>query len=217
VQAVVFLTEATTPQELARTLAEQLTRSVPHFREAQRVFMQQTPDAERQRLGILERQVIGPLGLLSSESDARFVIDALDRLATGARGPVMDALNELASLPSSRLIVTARPETPLPNDCATAKLSPASREAVAQYLERRAVAQARRGEIVSIAGGNWLVAPVLADLLAEDPSAELRPCQPALRDAYEELLSRCGADNDDDTQIVLSVLAAAGAGPLLPL
>jgi hypothetical protein len=38
VQAVAFLTEATTPQELARTLAEQLTRSVPHFREAQRVF-----------------------------------------------------------------------------------------------------------------------------------------------------------------------------------
>lgn len=105
VQAVAFLTEATTPQELARTLAEQLTRSVPHFREAQRVFAKETPYAEQQRLGILERQVIGPLGQLSSESDVCFVIDALDRLATGARGPVMDALNELAGLPFARLIV----------------------------------------------------------------------------------------------------------------
>lgn len=68
--------------------------------------------------------MIGPLGQLSPESDVCFVIDALDRLATGARGPVMDALNELAGLPFSRVIVTARPETPLPNDCATAYLLP---------------------------------------------------------------------------------------------
>jgi tetratricopeptide (TPR) repeat protein len=53
--------------------------------------------------------------------------------------------------------------------------------------------------------------------LHEDPSAEIRTGRPALRDAYEEWLSRCGADNNNDTQIVLSVLAAAGAGPALPL
>jgi hypothetical protein len=35
--------------------------------------------------------------------------------------------------------------------------------------------------------------------------------------SHEELLSRCGAANDDATQRVLAVLAAAGAGPLLPL
>jgi hypothetical protein len=217
VQAAAFLTEATTPQELARTIAEQLTRSVPLFHEAQRLFAQQTPHAEQQRLGILERQVIGPLGRLSPESDVRFVIDALDRLATGARGPVMDALNELARLPFSRLIVTARPDTPLPNDYAAAGLSPASPEAVARYLEERAIVQTRRREIVTIASGNWLVARVLADLLGEDPSAEIRAGQPALRDCYEELLTRCGADDNNDTQVVLSVLAAAGAGPLLPL
>ena len=51
VQAVAFVTEATTPQELARTLAEQLTRSVPHFHEAQRVFAKETPDAEQKRTG----------------------------------------------------------------------------------------------------------------------------------------------------------------------
>ena len=105
----------------------------------------------------------------------------------------------------------------MPNDCATAYLSPASPEEVAQYLERRAIVQARRDEVITIAEGNWLVARVLADLMSEDPGAEIHAGQPALRDAYEELLSRCGADDNNYTRSVLSVLAAAGAGPLLPL
>src|SRR5215471_5594721 len=111
VQAVAFLTEATTSQELARILAEQLARSVSRFREAQQAFAKETPYAEQQRLGSLERQVVGPLKRLAPESEVRLVIDALERLATGARDAVMDALNELAGFPFLRLIVTARPDT----------------------------------------------------------------------------------------------------------
>jgi hypothetical protein len=216
-QAVAFLTEATSPQELARTLVEQLVRSVPHFRQAQQAFVKETPHAEQQRMGTLERQVVGPLRLLPRESEVRLVIDALDRLATGARGAVMDALNELAGLPVPRLIVTARPETPLLNASATVVLSRASQEEVARYLERRAIVQARREEVIRTADGNWLVARVLADLVSEYSTAEIHAGHPALRDAYQELLSRCGADDNKDARSVLSVLAAAGAGPLLPL
>lgn len=97
-------------------------------------------------------------------------------------------------------------------------LPQAPEEEVRQYLERRGVPEARRGEVANAARGNWLVVRVLADVLAERPDAEIREAgQLALYDAYEELLSRCGATNDDATQRILAVLAAAGAGPLLPL
>ena len=121
VQAIAFLTEATTSQELARILAEQLARSVPRFREAQQAFAKETPYAEQQRLGSLERQVVGPLKRLAPEAEVRFVIDALERLATGARDAVMDALNELAGFPFVRLIVTARPDTELPEAASTSR------------------------------------------------------------------------------------------------
>jgi hypothetical protein len=88
---------------------------------------------------------------------------------------------------------------------------------VRQYLERREIAEARRGEVENAAQGNWLVVRMLADVLSERPDAEIRAGQLALDDAYEEMLSRCGATGDDATQRILAVLAAAGAGPLLPL
>ena len=93
-------------------------------------------------------------------------------------------------------------------------LPQAPEEQVRQYLERRGVAEARRGEIANAAQGNWLVVRVLADMLAERPDAEIREAgQLALEDAYEELLSRCGGHQRRDTQRILAVLAAAGAGP----
>jgi len=86
---------------------------VPWFGEAQQAFGKETPYAEQQRLGSLERQVVGPLKRLAPASEVRLVIDALERLATGARDAVMEALNELAGFPFLRLIVTARPDTEL--------------------------------------------------------------------------------------------------------
>jgi hypothetical protein len=114
VQAVAFLTEATTAQELARILAEQLARSVPQFQEAQQAFAKETPYAEQQRLGSLERQVVGPLGRLAPASEVRLLMDGLERVATGAYDAVMDALTDLARFPFVRLIVTARPDATLP-------------------------------------------------------------------------------------------------------
>ena len=216
VQAVAFLTEATTSQELARILAEQLARSVSRFREAQQAFAKETPYAEQQRLGSLERQVVGPLKRLAPESEVRLVIDALERLATGARDAVMDALNELAGFPFLRLIVTARPDTELPEAASTRHvLAPAPAEKVVRYLEQRAVAPARQEEVIKAAEGNWLVVRVLADLLSEHPDAEVQAGKLALGDVYEELLSRCGAN--EDTRRALSVMAAGGTGPVLPL
>jgi hypothetical protein len=216
VQAVAFLTEATTAQELARILAEQLARSVPQFREARQAFAKETPYAEQQRLGSLERQLIGPVGRLAPVSELRLVIDGLERVATGASDAVMDALNDLARFPFVRLIVTTRPDTQLPEVASTPHtLVPAQTEKVTQYLEQRAVAQNRREEIIKAADGNWLVVRVLADLISEYPEVEIQSGKLALGDAYEELLSRCSAN--ENTWHILSIMAAGGAGPVLPL
>ena len=146
VQAVAFLTEAMMPLELARIFAEQLARSVPGFLEAQQAFGKETPYAEQHQLGILEKLVIEPLKRLAPETEVRLVIDGLERLATGARNAVMDALNDLADLPFIRLIVTARPDTELPAAASTPHgLAPAPAEKVVQYLERRAVAPSAGG------------------------------------------------------------------------
>jgi Tetratricopeptide repeat/NACHT domain len=218
VQAIALLTEATTPQELARVVGDQLARAVADFRGAKQAFQRETLYAAQQRLGTLERQVVEPLKRLAPAPDVRLVLDGLDRLPTGALGSVMAALEELARLDFVRLVITARPDTGLPNAAAMFSLPQAPEEQVHQYLERREIPEAGRAAIANAARGNWLVVRVLADVLAERPDAEIREAgQLALYDAYEEMLSRCGATNDDATENVLAVLAAAGAGPLLPL
>jgi hypothetical protein len=217
VHAVALLTEATTPQGLARTLSQQLTRSVPGFRHAQQTFAKDTPYAEQQKLDTLEKQLVEPLKRLASVTPVRLVVDALDRLATGARGSVMHALNELGQLGFMRLLVTARQDTELPKAATSYALPKASEEQVRRYLAQRTVPQERQAEIVNAAQGSWIVARVLADLLCEQPEAAIGASRLALADAYDEMLLRCGAAGDENVRRVLAVLAAAGAGPLLPL
>jgi hypothetical protein len=217
VQAIALIDEATTPHELSRTLTHQLAR-VPGFPKVQKAFKDKTPLAEHQRLGILEKELIGPLKRLPPATKIRLVVDALDRLATGARGPVMAALEELAELSFMRLVVTARPDTEVPKRASVYSLARAPDANVSQYLARREIPEARWAEITNSAEGSWLVVRVLADLLRDRPDAEIRGAgQLALGDAYEELLARCGAARGEAISGTLELLAAAGAGPLLPL
>ncbi|WP_052494251.1 tetratricopeptide repeat-containing protein [Nitrosospira sp. NpAV] len=223
VHAIVLLNEAMTPRELARILTEQLVRSVPGFRKAQQAFTRDTPYDEQQKLDTLEKQLLGPLTWLGRleqpgrVTEIRIVVDALDRLATGARGSVIETLNQLGKLAFVYLLVTARPDTELPSEASSYTLAFAPDEKIHQYLERRGTLPARQVEVVQAAEGSWLVARVLADLLGEQPEAPIGAGQLALGDAYEEMLSRCGAADDKSLRHVLEILAAAGAGPLLPL
>jgi tetratricopeptide (TPR) repeat protein len=217
VQAIVLLNEAQTPQEIARLLSQQLCRSVAGFQTAQREFDRNTPYAEKQRLGSIEKQVIEPLRLLTPQAEVRIVVDALDRLATGAEDAVMGALDALAGLPFLRLIVTARPATSLPDAAEAYLLEAAPDEQVRRYLQERAIPADRTQELLAMAKGNWLVVRVLADLVCDDREAGLSSGQLALADAFAELLTRCGANCSPNCQIVLTLLAAGGAGPVLPL
>jgi tetratricopeptide (TPR) repeat protein len=217
VQAIMLLNEAQTPQEIARLLNQQLCRSVAGFQAAQREFDRNTPYAEKQGLGSIEKKVIEPLRLLTPQAEVRIVVDALDRLATGAEDAVMGALDALAGLPFLRLIMTAPPATNLPDGAVAYRLETAPDEQVCRYLQERAIPADRTQELLATAKGNWLVVRVLADLLSDDHDATFSSGQLALADAFEELLTRSGANCRPDTQIVLTLLAVGGAGPVLPL
>jgi hypothetical protein len=217
VQAIALFTEATTPQELARAVRDQLAR-VPGFQEAHQTFKREAPYTEQERLGVLEREVVEPLKRLNPSAEVRLVLDGLDRVATGALGSVMAAIEELAELDFMRLLITARPDTALPRFASICPLPRAADEDVIQYLKRRGIPDTRLKQVADAAQGNWLVVKVLADLLRERGDVEIRAAgQLALGDAYEGLLIRCGAASDNAAQRVLEVLAAAGGGPVLPL
>ncbi len=217
VQAIVLLNEAQSPQEIARILSQQLERSVAGFHAAQLAYKRDTPFADQQRLGALEKQVIEPLRLMAPQKEVRIVVDALDRLAASSGEAVMEALNSLIAVPGVRLILTARPTTRLPEGAVVHTLALATKNELRCYLQERAIRPDRFEEILITAKGNWLVARVLADLLSDDPDTPLTSGQLALADAFEELMARCQATTNPDTQTVLVLLAAAGAGPVLPL
>ena len=75
------------------------------------------------------------------------VFDGLDRVATGALGSVMAAIEELAELDFVRLLITARPDTALPKPASIYPLPRTADEDVIQYLERRGIPDARREEV----------------------------------------------------------------------
>lgn len=218
VHAIALITEATTQLDLARQLCEQLSNATGRqFRRAQQAFTESTPHAEQQKLGALERQFIGPLKLLQPQSEIRIVLDALDRLATGAYESVITAFNTLSTDPELsfvRLVVTVRPDTELPQASQPVDLGPAADESIGEYLAQRHVPDHRRPEVVEICKGSWLVARLLADQLVDDPSAASAT---TLSDVYEDMLQRSGTTGDHDILCILSLLAAAGAGPVLPL
>jgi tetratricopeptide (TPR) repeat protein len=217
VQAIVFLNEAQTPQEIARILSKQLCRSLIGFNAALSEFDRITPFAKKQQLSTLDKQVIEPLRLFGPQAEVRIVVDGLDRLATGAGDAMMAAIDALTRLPWVHLIVTARQDTLLPAGAVSYPLELASDEQVRLYLNERGISTDRILDILATARGNWLVVRVLADVLCDDPDAALTNGQLALADAFEELLARCGADCCPSTQIVLTLLAAVGAGPVVPL
>jgi hypothetical protein len=218
VQAIAFIDEASTPYRLASTITQQLARSVPGFSAAHEAFEREMRDDERRTFGILEKRLVGPLKRLAPEMEIRLVVDALDCLSTDARGPVIAALEELVALPFMRLLVTSRPDTKLPRGASIYLLARAPATSVHRYLATREIPEARREEITEAAEGSWLVVRVFADLLRDHPDAEIQPAvKLSLWDAYDEMLGRCGASREEGISYILEILAAAGAGSLLPL
>jgi hypothetical protein len=152
----------------------------------------------------------------------RIVLDGLDQLPAAVTPVVLAALNTVSADPTLaavRLVVTARWDATLPTRHHLFDLNRVPDPYIERYLRRRDVPPKMAAAIVDQAAGNWLVARVLADLATDAEAPTMGPA--ALYDAYRDELLRAGAaDPSSWTEAlgpVLSALAVAGTGPVLPL
>ncbi|MEU3891841.1 tetratricopeptide repeat protein [Streptomyces sp. NPDC029041] len=216
--AVAVVTAATTPETLAEELARDLRR-LPGFPAAVSTFRQTTPDAALAGLDALHAQVLGPLALLGQP--VRVVVDGLDQLSATAHDPVLAGLDDLASDPRLEhvsLLVTARTGTRLPHGAREFALGTATRAELASYLTERGVPPHLHATILDRADGNWLAARTYADVAGALETADDLPS--SLGAAFDRSLdaARTRPDRGDPLlDAVLTVLAAAGPGPVLPM
>jgi hypothetical protein len=222
--AVAFLSGTTTSVELAGLLADQLGRSIEGFADSAKLFQTRTAERESAGLDALQKHVLRPLRCLAATGPIRLALDALDQAPGIAVDTIVRFLETLATDPalaSLRVVVTARPDTPLPSSAKQLPLKRASDDALRAYFNRRRLRADQIEGAVRRADGNWLVASLLADWATLDPSGfDLTRLAPGLKAVYDRALLNSGAG---DLQVwrnklrpVLTVLATAGAGAVLP-
>ena len=217
-QAVLFASESSTPTQVAIDLSGQLRRSVRGFTELARTFERSASEEEWNGLDALHRQVVGPL-TLHEGAPVRIVIDAIDQLPEDSSAPVRAALPVLADM-GVRVVLTARPDAWLPERTEQVRLRAAEDAAVGAYLEVRGIGGDMAGQILALASGNWLVVSLLAGLVSSS-GFDVAGLSASWGSIYDRALSSAGADDsgswENQYRPILTVLAAAGTGPVLPL
>jgi NACHT domain/Tetratricopeptide repeat len=223
VQAVVFISEATTSWDLASTLSTQLQKVIPDFVRARNEFFSQVGPDGLAKLDRLQRDIVRPLELLGRNQKLRIVVDGLDRLSAGAALPTISALKALATDDAFRtiqLLVTSRPDTLLPASPAKILAGRTDNKSIVSYLKRRGTASSLHDRIVGKAAGNWLIARLLADLESILPTASEETLPGEVVELYNSVLRQARANDPErwnELRPVLGLVAAAGVGPILPI
>lgn len=219
VQAIAVLKAGTNENDLAVDLEIQLRRTVPDFATAVDEFRRSLPPEERKRLDYVSQKVVGPLTHLPAGVSVRVVLDGFDRLSELTRKTVADAF---AKRPAAlRLIITAHPEAPGFHDVVRLPLESSGDDAPDAYLKSRGVGPPARTAILAKSAGLWLATELLADAVLADPTIDLAGLPETVAGAYRQRLAQVtggtAAAWRDRFGPVLSLLAVAGEGPVLPL
>ncbi|WP_165071406.1 tetratricopeptide repeat protein [Paludisphaera rhizosphaerae] len=216
VQAIAIINAQTTEVDLARDLEKQLQRTVPGFAGAVDEFQRSGP---REDPDYVSLKIVGPLGFLPAGWSVRIVLDGFDQLSEIMRKTVSEAL--AARPPALRLIVTAHPETPGFPDARRLALESTPADDLEAYLNSRRVPSPARKAILGKSAGQWLVTELLADAVLGDPDIDLARLHDTIEEAYAKRLSQTTGGSAAVWRQrfgpVLSLLAVAGPGPLLPL
>jgi hypothetical protein len=217
-QAVVFASESSTPAQVAMDLSGQLGRSVPGFTELVRSFERAASEEEWNGLDALHRHVVGPLTLHKGGA-VRIVVDAIDQLPEDSSAAVRAALPVLADM-GVRTIVTTRPGAWLPGRTEQLDIAAADNVAVGAFLADRGIGEEVAHTISALASGNWLVVSLLADLVS-GRDFDIASFSASPGSIYDATLSSMGAGEsqtwENEYRPILTVLAAAGTGPVLPM
>ena len=213
--AAAFINRATTSDQLAMLLADQLERSVRGFEIARpliKTFGSKVSETWAE-LGPFDRELIVPLKSLAElpapVGPVRIAVDGLDRVGS-AGGDLSRGLTRLAALEAVRLITTARPNAPSPEGAYIFELGPAVATELSAYFTARGFSSKEAATLAERAGGSWLTARQLADTKGLVSATSL----------FDTQISTILSDNDlrwEQLTPVLTPLVAAGSGPTLPV
>lgn len=219
VQAVAFISESTSPEDLATQLSTQLRSRSPSFAESRRRLQHSSMAGQYEMVDRLEWDVVLPLRTRKGTAPIRIVIDGLDQLPDIADAQVRTFIEALTSDPEIQnvhTLLTSRPDSWLPSNCRVIELGQMDAAELTSYLHRRGIENVT-ADVVHRAGGNWLVASLQADM-------SLAGQEQAPTDAttlFSELLRRAGIRSarhwNATLKPVLAPLAISGAGATLPL
>ena len=210
VQAATFVSAVSSLPGMADVLHRQLTR-LPGF----------TVAAERYRsentmrwntLDPWERLIAGPLSIF--KQPVRLLIDGLDQIADRPdHGAVLQRLTDLTDAPMLRhvsVLFTGR-QAPDLTGIVVLAVPDLDEHAAVAYLRRRQVPDGQHPRLIEMSAGNWLVLKLVADLETSGSTSAATHRDDLYEALLDEVRGRHGAVDP-----LLAVLAAAGAGPVLP-
>jgi hypothetical protein len=231
--AIAFIDQSMTSEDLAALISTQLTTSIADFRGVAHGIEYSTPASEWASLGAMERQVLRPLGAIGARqgtaAPVRIAIDGLDRIPDAARTGLERDLAAVGRLPGVRLIVSARPGAWLPPDAERYELEAAPRQALAAYLATVGAPETLAGQL----GESWLTVRLAGELLGAAPAgvpaewvSEDEPPEQGEADRgrlgalYEDVIDQLLMRSElgwAQLRPLMGPLAVAGSGPVLPL
>lgn len=214
---------------LARDLAAQLQVTVPEFRAAQEAFGSYLPVVTWEALPVAEQVLLGALRVLPSGTPVRIVLDGFDQLADASAADVGDLIGQLLKTgsrrqvpPDLRLVISSRPGGIPPAEGPEIELDAAADDEIRAYLRAQQVSQPLVDPVTRSSAGSWLVSSLLADYIRTGPGLAPDDVPTGLAAVYERIFDvgleggGLWAEEESVERNVFTVLAAAGAGAVLP-
>ncbi|MFC9606323.1 tetratricopeptide repeat protein [Streptomyces niveus] len=214
---------------LARDLAVQLQVSVPEFRTAQQEFRSQLPVVTWEAQPVAEQVLLGALRVLPASTAVRIVLDGFDQLSDASAADVGDLVRQLHETanhgqdpPDLRLVISSRPGGAPPADGPEIQLDAAADDEIRAYLRAQHVGEPLVDPVTRSSSGSWLVTSLLADYIRTGPGLTPDDVPTGLAAVYERIFDAgldgggLWAEDGSVERVVFTVLAAAGAGAVLP-
>ncbi|MGW1769922.1 tetratricopeptide repeat protein [Streptomyces sp. NPDC002073] len=212
---------------VARHLAKQLAATTDSFKRAQDDLAAVTPVAQLNGMTDVERYLLSPLRKLRQNKPIRILIDGFDQLTQAASRDIVDLIQQLQQAsrngPDIRIVISARPHSAFPLAAWEISMGDAPDPQLRDYLSRRDIEKQLHDPIITSSNGCWLVASLLADYASTRPTMTPQEIPSGLVEVYDNIVEQSiqgGAawnHKDSPARLVMTVLAAAGSGAVLPL
>jgi tetratricopeptide (TPR) repeat protein len=230
IKAAVFLDTNSTLETLAAELAAQMAITVTGFSAAQTAVAEELPSDEIEEDSAWERLVMQPLLRCRTAGTIHLIVDGLDQPQLGARDQIIDAVLQLTADARAkefrhvRLIAGLRSGQGIDNrpefgETPRIEVAPPTWEDIAQAVNKGSSQSTPADQLAALVddstSGGWLTARLIYEL-AEHISVTTRFGN--LNDLVATRITiGLDADSTGVAGKLLSLVAAAGVGPVLPI